>query len=187
MSEAGYTLTETLAALAILGLAIGGLTSAMQVMGRQQAAANGLSAHITAARAGETAVERFLAGHGPFRAHEPDRLAGDGRAFAFDCGAAEPCRVTVAQEAAGLVLKLRDETGAERSLPLLQPGPARLVYQGAVEAVGAWPPAGPGRQPLRSISLVQTTDQGDAAILEARLVREQAADCAFDAVMQDCR
>jgi hypothetical protein len=36
MSDAGYTATEALAALAILGLAIGGLTAGLKVIGNGQ-------------------------------------------------------------------------------------------------------------------------------------------------------
>jgi type II secretory pathway component PulJ len=50
--QQGYTATEALAALAILGLAVGGLTAGLHVLGREQSAAGSALKHAASLRSG---------------------------------------------------------------------------------------------------------------------------------------
>jgi hypothetical protein len=183
MSDDGYTLVETLGALMITGLAIGGLTAGVQVMSEQQRRLGLGLRETTAERRVQASFDRLLDGQGPFRSHEPQRFTGGPAAFDFECGADAPCAARLASEDAKLVLHL-DAGSGDVGLPLQRSGTAQFRYEGSLGVSDVWPPAMPERQALRSITVVGP----DGAVLaQARVWREQPADCAFDPVMQDCR
>jgi prepilin-type N-terminal cleavage/methylation domain-containing protein len=187
MNEAGYTLTETLAAMAVIGLAMGGLTLGMQVLGGQQSAVGATVLKAQEVRAAQAWLEGRLADHGPYRAHETGRLAGTAERLAFDCGAAANCVLSFEDHERGRRLKVFRGQGEPVSYRLPSRAPARFVYRGAGEVELAWPPAGGTRQALRSISLLQGESGREAAVFEARVWAEQPLDCAYDPVIQDCR
>jgi type II secretory pathway pseudopilin PulG len=64
VSEAGYTLVETLAALMMIGLAIGGLIEASHVLGRMQAGAGRSLAETARLRGAGEAMRRLFEGQG---------------------------------------------------------------------------------------------------------------------------
>jgi len=187
MREAGYTLTETLAAMAVLGLGIGSFALGMQVLGAQQSAVGATVLKAQEVRAAQVWLERRLAEHAPFRAHEADQLSGDAAGFRFACGAAAACTVDVTQDALGR--RLRIFKGAGRAIAYRLPADTatRFVYRGAGEPVTHWPPTGGARQALRSISLLQGEGASEQAVFQTRIYAEQPQDCQFDPVMQDCR
>lgn len=185
MNDAGYTLVETLVALVMIGLAIGGLTVGVGVIAGAQARASHALATASATQAAQAALERALQPQGAFRAHDGGRLTGGATGFAYDCGEAKPCRVEVNSDAQGLSLAMNDAAGARR-IALRQSGPAHFVYQGSAATLDAWPPRGPLRQSLRSVLLVRD-GEADHPLLTARLWAEQPGVCDFDVVMQDCR
>ena len=182
-ADHGYTLIEALAALAIISLALGGLTVAVTTTAHGQARIGARIAQANALRAGEVGLERALQAGGAYRARDPASFRGDAKGFNFECRAGG-CRVDLAETRSGLALSLT-EGARVRSLPLRTAGPAHFVYQG-VEATGAWPPSGDAKPPLRAVLLVRDDGQ-DTPILAAKVWRDQPADCAFDVVMQDCR
>jgi len=187
MSEAGYTLTETLAAMAVIGLAMGGLSLGMQVLGGQQGAVGATVLKAQEVRAAQAWLEGRLADHGPYRAHEAGRLAGTADTVAFDCGAAADCVLSFEYHERGRRLKVFRGQGEPVSYRLPTRGPTRFVYRGAGEIELAWPPVGGTRQALRSISLLQGEPGREAAVFEARVWTEQPLDCAYDPVIEDCR
>lgn len=184
MSEQGYTLVETLTALAMMGMAMSGMAVGLHVLSRQQFAITDGLARETRLRSAGLRIERMLAVKAPYRAQESDRLVGDAQGFRFDCGQPEPCTVRASGE--GL---LQAEGGNLGSLKTAVPGVGTLSfsYQGRDGTTVAWPPADQRRQPLRSISLIQAGPDGQTVVFVARLAAEQPAECQFDPVMQDCR
>jgi len=187
MSDAGYTLTETLAALAVVGMAIGGLSLGVQVIGPLQLSASKTVTHVQSTRSSQELLEELLAQGAPFSSHAPDDLSGGAEGFRFSCGAPAPCVVQVV--VAGKVSRLQIATGHTPSttvgLPLA--GAAHFVYRSVKGSSDVWPPTDSTRQTLRSVALLQATDQGEMAVLDARTWSEQRAACDFDPVMQDCR
>lgn len=181
--SAGYTLSETLAAMAVLGLGIGGFSLGMQVIGGQQLAVSGEVAGLQAARAARFALEQALADGAPFRAYQPAQLTGDAAGFRFACGAAA-CEARLADGA----MELSRDGEKARRYRLPSTAPARFVYRGAAGSVGgAWPSAAAGREALRSVSLVQDGADGEAVVFDARVWAEQPRACTFDSVLGDCR
>lgn len=178
--EAGYTLTETLAAMAVLALGVSGFALGMQVLGDKQVAIGRESRELQDLRRADATLERLLqAGGGPFRGDAAGQLAGDAQGFGFRCGAVEPC---VARLTAG---RLEISRGAAwtRRYVLPRGQQPSFVYRGDA-ASAVWPTG--GREALRAVALVQPRADGEAVLLEARIWPEQRAGCAFDPILQDC-
>lgn len=187
MNEAGFTLTETLAAMLILGLATGGMLTAMHAIGVQQERTGVRLADTSVRRAAETRLSRLLQAGGAFRAQDPDRLDGTKSEFRFACDAPAPCSVTLEEGAKGLELVVFQGDGSPRRLPLRREGPAQFEYVGALSRGDVWPPGGVERQSLRAITLSRGSGRERELLLQARIWREQPTRCAFDVIMQDCR
>ena len=187
MSDDGYTLVETLAALLVLGLAIAGLASGVQVLAGWQRRAADSSAGYQALRLAQVTTERLLNRSAPYRAHLAEDFSGDAGRLRFRCGPAE-CAVAIQETASGLALRIADGSGEPREVRLRQEGPARFVYHGRSGTADQWPPSDAvGRQELRSVSLVRTGDASAVPLIEARIWAEQPVECQFDPVLQDCR
>jgi len=187
MSEAGYTLTETLAALAVLGLAMGGLSLGLEVIGRLQLQASQGVAKDHVLRASQSLVDGLLLAGAPYRSHEPDRFTGTGEGFRFACGAPDPCEVSLRRDGTNEQLRIQSPSGDPMEIAVGPAGEARFIYQGSAGASETWPPQAPERQALKAVSLIRTSSAGEAILLSARLWLEQPAPCAYDAVLQDCR
>jgi hypothetical protein len=187
MNDAGYTLTETLAAMSVIALSIGGLSLAMQPISGLELATGATVKRVQTARAAQAWIERRLGAHAPYRAHEPARLAGDASGFHFDCGAGAPCAVSLVSDDQGLRIRASEGSGQPVEFPLPTGDPARFVYRGAGEPTPVWPPADTGRQALRAVSLLQGDGETGLTLFTARIWVEQPAACGFDPVMQDCR
>lgn len=186
MNEAGYTLTETLAAMAVIGLAMGGLSLGMQVIGRLQLQASQGVVKDHEIRASQNLVDNLLLAGAPFRSHEADRFVGTGEGFRFACGAPDPCEVSLRRDGSGEQLRIQSQSGDPMEVGI-GAGEARFVYQGSAGVSDIWPPQAPERQSLKAISLIRTSSSGEAILLSARLWLEQPAPCAYDTVLRDCR
>jgi prepilin-type N-terminal cleavage/methylation domain-containing protein len=187
VNEAGYTLTEVLAAMAVIGLAAGGLSLGMQVLGAQQGNVGAIVLKMQDVRAAEAWLTRRLAEHAPFRAQAPETLSGGAEGFRFDCNAAAPCSAELKAPEGNTVLTL---TGGDAVRRFRLPGDgqtARFVYTGGGHLHAAWPPTGGGGRSLASIALVQGEGHAASPILNVRIHADQPLDCAFDAVLGDCR
>jgi len=187
MSEAGYTLSETLAAMAVLSLSVGSLSLGLQVLGPSQHAAGSLAARVQTARTMQVRLERLLDRGAPFSAEDAARFNGDTTAFQFSCGAPQLCAVGIENAATSSRLLIFDGRASHASLPLPSAAPARFQYRGAQALSDSWPPVGGAEHALRSISLVQTSATGGVALLDARVWAEQAEQCALDPISQACR
>jgi hypothetical protein len=180
----GYTLAETLSALLIIGLAIGGFSAGVQVLGRFQRSAETEARNTERLRTAEQIVQRLIEHKGPFRSDDREALFGDAKGFSFDCGEAGPCRVEVTEVGEGARLETSDGTGAMRRVELPMSGLPHFVYRARRSSSDVWPPEEGPLMQLRAISLV--TEDSDP-VLNARIWPEQAEQCHFDPVMQDCR
>jgi prepilin-type N-terminal cleavage/methylation domain-containing protein len=187
MSEAGYTLTETLAAMAVIGLAMGSLSLGAQLIGGGQLRINQTASSLQSSRLIQTRLEALLAAGAPFGSQQPDRLSGDARSLRFACGAAEPC--TAALTATGPDSQLTITPGATGSAPwsLLVPGAAHFVYRSTRGAGSIWPPADPARQSLGAVLLVRSSVTTDIPVISAKVWAEEPAACDFDPVALGCR
>jgi hypothetical protein len=187
MSQEGYTASEALAALAILGLAIGGLTTSISLIGTGQLKAQSYLRQSALQRSANTRLERLLQPEAPFRSDEGSRLSGDGTGFEFQCGKAR-CAVQLREDA----LVTRDASGAERALPLPKAEDPTIVYLGSYSQSDVWPPAlapppAPSWQALRAVMIKSGGGDSDRTLVVARLWQEQRPDCEYDVVIQDCR
>lgn len=173
--------------MAVIGMAVGGLSLGIQVLGGQQAAIGGTVRQVQDARAAEMWLARRLSENAPFRAHAPEDLSGSATGFTFACAASGRCGMTIAEAGGRSRLSVVDGAGAPMTFRLPAADPTRFVYRGATASVGAWPPAGGAREALRSVALVQGDGPAARVVFETRLRVEQPLDCQFDAIMQDCR
>lgn len=185
MNDAGYTATESLAALAILGLALGGLASGIHVVSRAQSATSNVLTSAVSERAAADELTRLMRGRGPFRSDHAGGFAGASDAFSFPCGARR-CGARVAGDA----LVVAGPDGMERVVRRLGPAPLAFAYVGGQGTVADWPPPPPPPpaqqwQVLQSV-LLSSAESG-RSIGAIRVWVEQAADCEFDPVIQDCR
>jgi hypothetical protein len=186
MNEAGYTLAETLAALLIIGLAFGGLSEGIRVIGLFQAATAATTENAASLWRLQDGLNRLLYRQGPFRSDEPQRFAGDATGFSFDCGRPKPCGAQITGDAAETRLTLTDSTGAHDIGLARAPAAAFLYSDGKTLSVG-WPPPQDERRMLKSVLLVGRSSEGEAPIAGVRLWREQEDGCQFDPIAQDCR
>jgi type II secretory pathway pseudopilin PulG len=186
VSEAGYTLAETLAAMAILSLAMGGLVTGAGVLARQQRAVAEQMADTEALRSAQAALERLLAPNGPFQSNHPERFSGAADHFRFDCGQTEACEAILVDNG-GMALQLKTQ-GASRRLALRKrTGSAHFAYESELSVGTVWPPTPDVRQRLRVVALVDDAAAPPASLLRAQVWRQEAVACEFDAILQDCR
>lgn len=187
MTDAGYTLTETLAALAVLGMAVGALSLGAQVVGSLQLSTGKAVKQLQSGRMAQGRLEALLARGAPFGSQAPDQLSGDAAAFHFSCGETAPCTVQVVTTGSAYQLKVADGATPSSAVVLPLAGDAHLIYLGSKGPSAVWPPSAPDRQALRSVAVLQTTSEGDVTVVEAKVWAEQPAQCAFDPVAQACR
>lgn len=183
----GYTAAEALAALAILGLAMGGLTTSMGLIGAGQAKARARLEQAVLERAADQRLERLLARNAPFRSDQVDHLVGDAKSFALDCEGGR-CGVRIEE---GRLIFL-DREGRETALRLPEGDAPHFVYIGSYGLSDAWPPAplpppAPPWQSLGSVLIQSQAGSREKPLVMAKVWRQQRADCEYDVVIQDCR
>jgi len=187
LSDAGYTLAETLAALVVIGLAVGSMAAGMQLFGRVQARNEAAVRNDRALRAISFSLQERLGREGPFRSCETNRLSGGGDGFAYACGGVRPCKVEVEGGADRFALKLGDQAGQTIRLEVRRGGHPQFRYLSDRGESDRWPPDSPQTQTLRGVVL--TVDDASPAMppIVAHIWAEQPARCTFDAITQDCR
>lgn len=185
MNDQGYTLTEMLAALVMIGLAVGGLTMGVRVIGHGEAAVARASGEGRALRNVQAALVGVLDVQGPFRTKDGATFSGLRDAFSFACGRPSPCGVSLSSAASGAELQVSLASGPVRTIDLPGSVAAHFVYVGNQTSGETWPHPPTTPDSLRSVVLVRDTD--GASIASVHVWREQPADCAFDPVAGDCR
>lgn len=179
MNQDGYTLTEMLAALLMIGLAVVGLAQAVRLLGSAQATVSDRLREAQALRAAEGNLSAMLSEGGPYRSSDRT-FAGDSASMTFACDAPAPC--SAALKGAGGDTELRLRQGESERAFLIPAPDARFVYESDTSSQ-IWPPNGP-RQVLRAVHLVSASEE---PVFTSRVWAEQPAECAFDSISRDCR
>lgn len=182
MTDDGYTLADTLAALAILGLSIAGATTGLSSLTKIHSATELRSVETASLKRASVLLNDLLTDAGPFT-NRNAALQGDSSGFAFDCGSAR-CGARLEAAITGARLVVSSPGNVEHTVRL-KPQNVRFVYFGSSTSGRAWPQASDDRQRLRSVSLVD--EQGDAPLVQTVLWIDQPVRCEFDVVAQDCR
>lgn len=182
MSDDGYTLAEALAAIVMIGLAIGGLAEAAHVIGRLQERS---TASLQVGARGQ-ALQQGLDRH--LQAVEPvwsDRggVQASARSAVLPCGYGALCRLDLERSAEGERLSLRDARGRTRSVALGATRGARFEYVDDDGVHEVWPPAAMPRRTLRAIAVVD----GKRPLAVGRIWPAQPKPCVFDSVVGECR
>ncbi|KQY96876.1 hypothetical protein ASD21_22980 [Caulobacter sp. Root1455] len=180
--DGGYTLAEMLAALAILGMAMGGLGLVASLIARQQLASSRVSTRLIEDRAADRALTLWLA--------EQDALtlSGDDRRLSATCGEAA-CSARLEADKRRTVLILQARSGPARRLRLRQRD-VRFGYLDSRGAAAVWPRSdrreGDARDAApRAILLV--AKGANAPLAVARVWTREPRDCQFDAIIGACR
>jgi hypothetical protein len=184
VNDDGYTLAEALAALAILGLALGGLGLVVSLIARQQLTALHLHDRLTDARAADRALATLVTGELAAGADLRD-LRGDAGGLWFACGTVT-CAARLTPDGRRTLLLLRDRSGAGRRLRLRAQN-LRFSYVGALGAVDGWPaPARPG-DGAQAPSTIILRSTAAAPLAVTRVWRREPRDCQYDAIAGACR
>ena len=185
--QAGYTLVEMLAALAILGLAMTGVAeSAHALKVIQDGASVDLRRDAGLAEA-HRALDRLLSGQGPFRSDDAPGLVGTPRQISFGCGASQPCtgELTVAGDL--IRLQVRDRRGWTGQVALPGLRNARFLYGDQDGPGRVWPPAAEGRKILSDVVLATDLAEGTSPVVVESLWLQQRSRCAYDPIIEDYR
>lgn len=171
--DAGYTLVEMMAALAVIGLAFGGLAAGSHILMRQQRNAALRVATSEELSAAQASLDSAL---GTMKRN--DIVLAEARRIEITCAIGERCG---APDAGGIVAVTR--TGADYVAVTATRG-YRFDYQTTAGPAARW---GAGsRDDLVAVSL--TADKPRATPLAVfRLRQEQAFRCEYDVVVASCR
>ena len=181
-SQAGYTLSEMLAALLIVGLAMGGLVEGGFELSRLQAvSARGVRLY----EAGVDLQRRFAAlidDLGPVRSAAD--LQGSPTALSFSCG---PHDCGASLKRLGRETHLLLQRPMPLDLPLGEIAEPHFLYVDAGEFTQSWPRARNAPQRLDAVLLVSGEGQAQRTLASARIWRQEPSGCRFDEVVKDCR
>lgn len=187
MSDSGYTLTEMLAALIMIGLAVGGLTQGLHVIGLAQGGAARAIGEARAVRAAEQSLDRLLDRQGPFFSDGGTAFKGSASGFDFSCGTPKRCAATIGGSPSGYALSVNTVGGTSTLNLPASVGELTFVYGGAMGAAEQWPPTKSSVQALQWVGLKRHGGADATPIAEVRLWTEQPRNCAFDVIAQRCR
>jgi type II secretory pathway pseudopilin PulG len=184
----GYTTAEALAALAILGLAMAGLTTSMGLIRASQAKARDRVEQTILQRTAGQRLERLLSYDPPFSSDQNDHFIGDARGFELDCRAGRRCSARFDKDV--LITVTGDGREARSRLP--QGAAPRFVYLADGGTSDIWPPSpkpppAPALQALSGVMIRGDGPNGEKPLALAKVWRQQRADCEYDLVLQDCR
>lgn len=183
----GYTLVEALAALVMVGLAVGGLMQASRVIRVLFDDGERRRIEIAPEQAAAWRLGQLLWDQGPFHSDDPKGFDGDSQAFQFECGDAV-CGATLTSDASGTRLDTRDASGHSVSVFMPRLRHARFVYGGAFSFRERWPSSDANNSFdfLRTLAIVSSTDNSDFPIAQVRLWKEYSPNCRFDPVNGRC-
>lgn len=179
MTDDGYTLAEMLAALAILGMAMGGLGLVTSLIARQQLAASRVSARLMEDRAAERALTLWLA------EQDAATLTGDDRTLSAACGPAT-CTARLQPDGRRTVLILLARSGPARRLRLRQPD-VRFGYRDSRGETAAWPRADGKGEVVDALPRAIVLAAKNIVLAVARTWPREPRDCQFDVIASACR
>jgi prepilin-type N-terminal cleavage/methylation domain-containing protein len=184
MSDDGYTLAEMLAALTILGLAMGGLGLVVTLIARQQLTANRIQTRLVDGRTVDRALTQWLA------QADANDVQGDAQGLSFACGEAA-CAANLRADGRRTLLILQGRSGPARRLRLREQG-VRFSYVGDRGDTDAWPATdttvvGEISQARALRAVLLSAPAAAAPLSVARVGTREARDCQFDAIIGACR
>jgi hypothetical protein len=187
MTRDGYTSVEALAALLIIGLTTAGLATAIALLANQQRRVESILLTFSRERSLTVGLAQAIQPYGPFRSDHAGSLAGSADRLEFRCGA-ETCGARLEE---GRVL-IRSHGGAVRRVPLPNGAKPRFRYIGSGGSSAFWPPSpqpppAPAWQVLRAIAVDDGQGEWARALAIVPVWNQQAPDCEYDLVIQDCR
>jgi prepilin-type N-terminal cleavage/methylation domain-containing protein len=174
MTDDGYTLAEMLAALAILGMVMGGLGLVANLIARQQLASNRIHMRLVEDRAADRALTVWLA------EQDFETLRGDDRRLWAACGQTM-CSARLEPDKQRTVLILQARSGPARRLRLRR-NDVRFGYLDGDGAVAAWPRSG-----ATTGAVLLTAHDRAVPLAVARIWAREPRDCQFDAIVGACR
>lgn len=180
MNEDGYTLAEVLAAMLILGLAMGGLVEGSRIIGRMQTPIVVARRDNQILRRAEASVSRLL----KLRPGGDQSLTGDAQGLGFKC-VMGTCGLTLANNGRNLTLSVRRGEVAQ-TFPLPHAGKISLVYLARDGRFDHWPQPD-SKRVLDGVMIVETSAQGELPLVVARSWIEQPKTCEFDMIARGCR
>lgn len=179
----GYTLVEMLAALAIIGLAFGGLAESSRVVGLLESQASRYAQALAADSAAQEALSDALRDAGPFRSTGEGGFSGSGREFSFNCGSGLRCGAQLEDKGRGTTLLTYRGGGAVAHVPVSSD--SEFTYSDDLGRTVEWPHGNASvSTTLKSLSLVGSAQRPIATV---RFVVDEARGCEFDVVAQACR
>ncbi|MBO9709877.1 MAG: hypothetical protein J7521_16875 [Caulobacter sp.] len=185
MSDDGYTLAEAMAALVMVGLAIGGIAQASFMFGKLSRAAVGQAVVGGRLDRAQTDLAGFMSQAGPVVDEAASGFDGAERTLAFDCGD-DRCSAELASASGQTRLILRQRGRRAMIRALGDRARARFVYLDERGVQPRWPSgqaAAPRPVALRAVALVD----GDVPLAVAPVWARQPATCGFDSISGDCR
>ena len=180
MNEDGYTLAEVLAAMLILGLAMGGLVEGSRIIGRMQTPIVTTRRDDQVLRRAEASVAGLL----KLRPGGDQTLAGDAQGLQFTCGV-RTCGLALASGSDKPALSVRRGEVAQ-TFPLPHAGKLSLVYLARDGRFDRWPQPD-SKRVLDGVMIVETSAQGELPLVVARSWIEHPKTCEFDMIARGCR
>ena len=186
MTNDGYTLAETLAALMILGLSIGAVMTGVRTIGRFERATADDHAQSGAMARLDRNLAELLDHRGPYLSNGTGGLVGDQLGFRLPC-APNSCSAQVETQPRHTFLKIQD---GSLTLTVRAPDALRFEYETAHRKFDHWPDGSASTdtsraEPLKGVRLVAGVDGRPVAWAPVR--KDQQSDCAFDAISRSCR
>jgi len=173
--EGGYTLVEMLAALAVIGLAFGGLTAGSHILLRQQRSTTSDVATSDALATTQASFEKALG-----NVKSGDVLFADARRIEFACETDGHCG---SGDLTGDDIVSSARVGADRVAVVAARG-YRFLFWTATGQTPLW--SSESKDGLAGVTL--TTDKARATpIAVVRLREAQAFRCEYDVVIASCR
>jgi len=192
MSSDGFTLAETLAALLIVGLSIGGLTKGAETIGQFEKRSAGTVRAVNDRRSLDGHLDTLFHETGPFLSDGTGSLIGKSTEIRFPCGS-QLCSATLSSDQAGSETMTTTQSGGNTTkdrTELHDAHGAHFRYHTASGDYDHWPfvhveNGVPHIEPLLGVSVVANDES--APIANARIWHETLAVCAFDTISNQCR
>jgi len=190
MSQDGYTLAEAMAALVMIGLAIGGLGQATYLIGRLNTAASAEVAVDRRLGGAQRALDGLLAQAGPFRRKDAEGFKGGAASFVFPCEQARLCGAELVAGRDQTLLVVQRGGRATASRPLGRLRAPRFAYRDGAGLHEVWPTGDVAREggvTLEAVVLVEGRRDAPRPLAVSQVWAQQAAACQFDSISGECR
>jgi prepilin-type N-terminal cleavage/methylation domain-containing protein len=174
----GVTLAEMLAALAVIGLAIGGLGQGIYAIGRYQRAAAARMDHSAELVTVQDELNRVV------QAADGDAdLEGGDQGFALACGAARTCSVQISKTADAIAFRNPHD---ERTVATAGLEGLRFAYLDDTGINASWPPSTSFAR-LTGVAIFKGGKSDGLPLAYAPVPVQQRTKCEYDTISGLCR